>query len=732
MQSVKKIRHILSEPSNPHTITTPIRASAPKILSAVDVSDMNHLTLSTNGSIEEVHVWNNLMDTMVTFIQACTHFMKIIANKVRAEYRESSPKEEDNLNEIIEGFEQECQSCRPSPSCGRDRGVPSKNILGTTFAVEKSVPQSGKDDRCTCAEIRTKRLEEKKDRFSSSKNKPQEAEDEEQPPEDHAIEVICGWDATLEHRMTMVRDIVKKLGNVQQEILRLQEALVKLQKIEAFKRMDPHGGLKQEALCRQIMKDNAAMAAAQRTLSPLREQSYPNGRSSVFPSGCEPQWPHQEGFNTSIRRSDMGTSVMPPIISGGARMFHPVHTFTTCNPLFMETSADPAMDMDRTAISNNSRIETCITPNIFPPRGCPCFISSCKSPSGPYGGEYSSMETSGMRSPVRPIAKLVNIGRFSSQQEPCASWRESRVDTSTPSQTLMTTSMDGTGFFHHPFMETRCTHNVFPSRACHYHIGSIRSTLKSDEREFDPSIEKSGKRTPIMTHASSRGERESYPVNTSTISSPPYVETQSQPAVDIDKTFPSSQSSVQALSTSNVLPPRDSSLPWNDKKTPVRAFGSSRARKFSPVHTSTPAGPPLTKIPPESGVKMDRTGTFSASPGETSRIPNVFSPKAFSSDISPIRSSPEAYEREFDSSMSESGKRAPVMPLSHSTVDTSTPSSLLAIKTSSRKDKDSTPDAVYWSRVAKYGDPDVEDEQRETNVRSTLKSDSKESPTNGE
>lgn len=44
---------------------------------------MDKLPPPPKGSPEEIQAWNNMMDTMVTFIKASTHLMNTITDKVR-------------------------------------------------------------------------------------------------------------------------------------------------------------------------------------------------------------------------------------------------------------------------------------------------------------------------------------------------------------------------------------------------------------------------------------------------------------------------------------------------------------------------------------------------------------------------------------------------------------------------------------------------------------------------
>jgi len=60
---------------------------------------MDKLPPPPKGSPEEIQAWNNMMDTMVTFIKASTHLMNTITDKVRYKAKSgatsmSSPIEE--------------------------------------------------------------------------------------------------------------------------------------------------------------------------------------------------------------------------------------------------------------------------------------------------------------------------------------------------------------------------------------------------------------------------------------------------------------------------------------------------------------------------------------------------------------------------------------------------------------------------------------------------------------
>lgn len=68
---------------------------------------------------------------------------------------------------------------------------------------------------------------------------------------------MCGCGATPGNTEAMMKDMMGKLANAQEEINQLQEELAKLQRMDASKRTGPHAGPNPAALYREIMKDTS-------------------------------------------------------------------------------------------------------------------------------------------------------------------------------------------------------------------------------------------------------------------------------------------------------------------------------------------------------------------------------------------------------------------------------------------------------------------------------------------
>lgn len=78
--------------------------------------------------------------------------------------------------------------------------------------------------------------------------------------EEEEPEAMCGCGATEGNTEALMRDMVQKLDNAQQEIGKLQEEMARLYRMDASKRIGPHGGPNPAALYREIMRDSDVTA----------------------------------------------------------------------------------------------------------------------------------------------------------------------------------------------------------------------------------------------------------------------------------------------------------------------------------------------------------------------------------------------------------------------------------------------------------------------------------------
>ncbi|KAH1008590.1 proline-, glutamic acid- and leucine-rich protein 1 isoform X1 [Dendroctonus ponderosae] len=286
---------------------------------------MDQLLPPPNGSPEEIQAWNAMMDTMVTFIKASTTLINTITSKVQPGGRAVDSKKGAKVPQLLGGCEPECETCQPKPPCGicgDDTKTPSPSPKPVAQAAPPPEPvaeappqapeenadapteteeaseapedaapaadpapaessgvvadaapsQAGGTKKCNCAAIRAQRLaDEKKERCSCSRKGRTEEPIEEKQEDEEDAEAMCGCGATEGNTEALMRDMVQKLDNAQQEIAKLQEEMARLYRMDASKRIGPHGGPNPAALYREIMRDSDV--PAQRSISHRRPPS---------------------------------------------------------------------------------------------------------------------------------------------------------------------------------------------------------------------------------------------------------------------------------------------------------------------------------------------------------------------------------------------------------------------------------------------------------------------------
>ncbi|KAL1517551.1 hypothetical protein ABEB36_001301 [Hypothenemus hampei] len=147
--------------------------------------------------------------------------------------------------------------------------VPPETVPDVSSPSEErkqSITPSSNETKCVCAAIKAKRLaDQKKDRCNCLKKKSkqkrnqqdimeeEEEEFQQQPAEE---EKLCACGPTEGNKDFMVKDMMEKLASAQQEITKLQGEMARLQRMDASKRVGPHGGPNPAALYKEIVKDS--------------------------------------------------------------------------------------------------------------------------------------------------------------------------------------------------------------------------------------------------------------------------------------------------------------------------------------------------------------------------------------------------------------------------------------------------------------------------------------------
>ncbi|ERL84500.1 hypothetical protein D910_01930 [Dendroctonus ponderosae] len=283
---------------------------------------MDQLLPPPNGSPEEIQAWNAMMDTMVTFIKASTTLINTITSKVQPGGRAVDSKKGAKVPQLLGGCEPECETCQPKPPCGicgDDTKTPSPSPKPVAQAapppepVAEAPPQAPEEnaDAPTETEEASEAPEdaapaadpapaESSGRCSCSRKGRTEEPIEEKQEDEEDAEAMCGCGATEGNTEALMRDMVQKLDNAQQEIAKLQEEMARLYRMDASKRIGPHGGPNPAALYREIMRDSDV--PAQRSIShrrpPCRSPFYtppqppcrraPRAEMSMYGSSYDP------------------------------------------------------------------------------------------------------------------------------------------------------------------------------------------------------------------------------------------------------------------------------------------------------------------------------------------------------------------------------------------------------------------------------------------------------------
>ncbi|XP_050301614.1 fibrous sheath CABYR-binding protein-like [Anthonomus grandis grandis] len=101
---------------------------------------MDNISPPPNASPEEIEAWNQMMDTMVTFIKASTNLMNTITTKVRFS---SQAWMGTKGAKAVGGCEPECEACLPKPPpppcgvCTEDNKTAAKKVPSSKTGVAK-------------------------------------------------------------------------------------------------------------------------------------------------------------------------------------------------------------------------------------------------------------------------------------------------------------------------------------------------------------------------------------------------------------------------------------------------------------------------------------------------------------------------------------------------------------------------------------------------------------------
>ncbi|KAF7277070.1 hypothetical protein GWI33_009477, partial [Rhynchophorus ferrugineus] len=327
------------------------------------------------GTPEELQAWNNMMDTMVTFIKASTTLMNTITSKMMLTQAAARSVEES------QECEESCEACRPTPPrpiCGvcpenakKQEKSPSKVSFQEPAAAEEPKPEGeateegAKPDapaeenaektndadaekkpdeeasppkksssnvaaeasstdakKCICSTVRAKRLEEK-----------EKAEDEQlNEPKDEIIKTCCcgPTDGNTDAEM---REMIEKLAKAQAEITELQSQMARLQRLSSTKRFGPHGGPNTASLYKEIMRNN---------------EPCPASPSARLQNQVARPRPYQQDYSSKYNNSTMALAIGPGSakpISGNYRGQGPLPSNfpckSTCNAQNMQQSMVP-------------------------------------------------------------------------------------------------------------------------------------------------------------------------------------------------------------------------------------------------------------------------------------------------------------------------------------------------------------------------------------------------------